>query len=322
MDKLKVFRKEDHEKKQLEEIAHLYFSAPAPASEVPTEPQRSFEAFSPLPRALFVHCAAGRAEGGVSTWFLFNLAVMLKILNGPVLLIGSQHAYEKRFLFGFRPDRERLRVKDGPQILFGHFGPMGLCLLDGRALWRGLGDERDVYPVDPMAGGRVGFRYILSDEVPSGGVFRSLPSLVLLLVTPTTTAPAFLDRATGAEDDLFPGHAGIVVAGAGCAEEADALYVYWRDRLRERCERDLSVENFGVLPSAEVPRLRDPRPPPEDRMGRLRWNERAIRDASLSDVGTSGVGVLEDPASARARFCQTAASLIRKKRDQWVHGIA
>jgi hypothetical protein len=126
----------------------------------------------------------------------------------------------------------------------------------------------------------------------------------------------------GTEDDLFPGHAGIVVAGAGCTEEADALYAYWRDQLRERCERDLTVDNFGVLPSASGPRPRDPRPPPEDRIGRLRWNEKAIRDASLSDAGTTGVGVLEDPESARARFCQTAASLIRKKRSELVHGTA
>jgi hypothetical protein len=77
-----------------------------------------------------------------------------------------------------------------------------------------------------------------------------------------------------------------------------------------------------VLPSVNVPRLRDSRPPPEDRIGRLRWNERAIRNASLSDVGTSGVGVLEEPESARSRFCQTAASLIRKKRFELVHGIA
>jgi hypothetical protein len=300
VDKLKAFPKENQEKKQLEEIAHLYFSTPAPPSEVPKERERSFGAFSPVPRALFVHCASGRPEGGMSTWFLFNLAVMLKILNGPVLLIGSQHAYEKRFLFGFRPDRERLRVEDGPQISSGSFGPMGLCLLDGRVLWRGLKDERDVYPVDPLAGGQVGFRYILSDEAPSGGVFRSLPSLVLLLVTPTTTTPALLESAMGTEDDLFPGHAGIVVAGAGCTEEADALYLYWRDRLRERCDRELAVENWG----------------------RLHWDERGPLDAPLSDLETSGVGVLEAPESARARFCQTAASLIRKKRLEWGHGVA
>ena|GEM_PF-3295021 len=300
MDKLKTFPKENHEKKQLEEIAHLYFSTPAPSSEPPREPERTFESFSPLPRALFVHCAAGQAQGEVSTWFLFNLAVMLKILNGPVLLIGSRDAYEKRFLFGFRPDRERLRVKEGRQVPSGIFGPMGLCLLDGRVLWRGLGDERDVYPVDPMAGGKVGFRYILSDEAPSGGVFRSLPSLVLLLVTPSTTTPAFLDSRLGAEDDLFPGHAGIVVAGAGCSEEADALYVYWRDRLKERCERELSVENWGSL----------------------HWNERTPHGVPVSDAAPSGVGILEDPGSERARFCQTAATLIRKKRLELVHGSA
>jgi hypothetical protein len=236
----------------------------------------------------------------MSTWFLFNLAVMLKILNGPVLLIGSPHAYEKRFLFGFRPDRERLRVEDGPQIPSESFGPMGLCLLDGRVLWRELGNEMDVYPSDPMADGQVGFRYILSDEAPSGVVLRSLPSLVLLLVTPTTTTPALLDGSMGAEDDLFPGHAGIVVAGAGCTEEADALYIYWRDRLRERCDRELAVENWGRLP----------------------WNETASQDTPVSHLGTSGMGVLEHPDSVPARFCQTTASLIRKKRSEWVHGSA
>jgi hypothetical protein len=57
-------------------------------------------------------------------------------------------------------------------------------------------------------------------------------------------------------------------------------------------------------------------------MGRLRWNERAIQDASSSDAGPSGVGILEDPESARAKFCQTTASLIRKKRSELVHGTA
>ncbi len=304
MNKLDIFPKENHEKRQLEEIAHLYFSDPAPPSEAPKEPERSFEAFSLFPRALFIHCAASRPEGGLSTWFLFNLAVMLKILGGPVLLIGSQRAYENRFLFGFRPDRERLRVKDGPQIPSGSFGPMGVCLLDGRVLWRDLGDERDVYPVDPIAGRQVGFRYILSDEAPSGGVFRSLPSLVVLLVTPTTTTPALLDRAMGAEDDLFPGHAGIVVAGAGCTREGDALYRYWRDRLEERCDRELDVENLGMLPPRPIPPSLDPR---------LRGGSGFPSGALLGDVRMASIGVLENPSSARTRFCQTTASLIRKK---------
>jgi hypothetical protein len=300
VEKLKVFPKENQEKKQLEEIAHLYFSDPSPSSETTAESERPFESSSLFPRALFVQCAAGRPEEDLSAWFLFNLAVMLKILNGPVLVIGSECTYEKRFLFGFRPDRERLMVEMETQMPSGSFGPMGLCLLDSRVLWRGLRDERDVYPVDPMAGGRVGFRYILSDEAPSGGVFRSLPSLVLLLVTPTTMTPALLEDRVGVEDGLFPAHAGIVVAGAGCAEEADALFVYWRDRLRERCEGELAVEDWG----------------------RLHWDDRIPWDALPADVGMSGVGVLEDPESVRARFCQTAASRIRKKRLELFHGVA
>ena len=300
MDKLRVFPEKNQEKKQLEEIAHLYFSAPASPSQTPTEPERSFEALPTLPRALFVHCAAGRPEGGVSTWFLFNLAVMLKILNGPVLLIGSELAYGKRFLYGFRPDRERLRVEDGPQTPAGSFGPMGLFLLEGRVLWRGLRDEGDVYPVDPLTGGQAGFRYILSDEAPSGGVFRSLPSLVLLLVTPNTTTRTLLDSPMGQEDDFYPDHAGIVVAGARSSDEADALYLYWRDRVKERCERELAVEDWG----------------------RLDWDKSGRAEPPVSDLETSGVGILEDPVGARARFFQTAASLIRKKRSELFHGIS
>ena len=62
MDKLKTFPKENHEKKQLEEIAHLYFSTPTPSPDPPKEPERTFESFSPLPRALFFHCAASQAQ--------------------------------------------------------------------------------------------------------------------------------------------------------------------------------------------------------------------------------------------------------------------
>ena len=300
MDKLKAFPKENQEKKQLEEIAHLYFSTPAPSSVEPREEERSFDSFSSFPRALFVHCPAGKQGEGMSTWFLFNLAVMLRILNGPVLLIGSERAYEKRFLFGFRPDRERLRVGDGPRIPAGSFGPMGLCLLEGRVLWRGLRDEGDVYPVDPLTGGQAGFRYILSDEAPSGGVFRSLPSLVLLLVTPNTTTRTLLDSPMGQEDDFYPDHAGIVVAGARSSDEADALYLYWRDRVKERCERELAVEDWG----------------------RLDWDKSGRAEPPVSDLETSGVGILEDPVGARARFFQTAASLIRKKRSELFHGIS
>jgi hypothetical protein len=115
----------------------------------------------------------------------------------------------------------------------------------------------------------------------------------------------------GEENDLFPGHAGIVVAGAGSTEEADALYVYWRDRLRQRCERELAVENFGVLPPQPIPPSLDPR---------LRGGSGFPSGALLGDVGMASIGVLENPSSARTRFCQTTASLIRKKRTELMHG--
>ena len=217
--KLKNFPKESQERKQLEEIAHLYFSSPAPQAEAPEKPkagERPLKAFSPFPRAIIVQCAADQPEQGLSTWFLFNLAVMLKILNGPVLLVGSPRLYEERFRFGFRPDRERLRLEQGFRTPSGNFGPMGVCLLDGRVLWKGMEHEGQAWPVEPVATGQIGFRYILSDQARSAGVFGALPRLVVFLVTPATTTPALLDRVMGEEDAFSsgPGQAGIVVAGA------------------------------------------------------------------------------------------------------------
>lgn len=329
LEKLRTFPKENQEKKQLEEIAHLYFSTPAPSSkrdEGPGEPERRqrrpLKVFSPFPRALVVRCLAGQPESDLSTWFFFNLAVMLKILNGPVLLVGSACTYERRFLFGFRPDRERLRIEDGPRVPIGSFGPMGVCLLDGSMLWRGIEDEGKAYEADPMAAGRVAFRYILSDEVGSGGVFRSLPGLVVLLVTPSTTTPALLDRAAGTDGELLPGpgHAGIVVAGAGCAEEAEALHLYWREKLEDRYAGELAVENFGVLPCESVDRPAVFLPRPDSYAGRLGADETALFDTSLRGGTMAGLGILDDPESPQSRSCHTIAARIRKKRSQLVHG--
>ncbi len=287
MKKLENFPKENHERKQLEEIAHLYFSSPAPKADAPPKRERrerSAKAFSPFPRALYVQCLTGEAGEGLFPWFLYNLAVVLRILNGPVLLVASPRLYESRFDFGFRPDRERLRVGHGLRNPSGSFGPMGLCLLDGRVLWKGVGQGGRVHPVDPMAGRQVAFRYILSDEQHAGGVFGWLPRIKVYVVSPDTTTPALLGPELEEEEafDPEPGHAGIVVAGAGSKEEGDALYRYWRQRIEERGGPDLTVEHFGMF----------------------------------SEPGSPGVGVLEDPESAPARFCQKTAALLRDKRSE------
>lgn len=295
MDKLKTFPKEDHEKKQLEEIAHLYFSDPAKPTKPLKEPEtrsRAFESFRRSPRTLFVYCITGRPEHDLSTWFLFNLAVMLKILNGPVLLIGSERSYEKRFLFGFRPDRERVTPGKRMAIPSSIFGPMGVCLLDGRLLGGDFSDVQAGYGTDQRGGGKVSFRYVLSDEVRSGAGFGSVPTLALLLVTPTTMARDLLDFEEEEEEELFAkvSHVGIVVAGAGSSQEAQALYLYWRDRVEARRQEDLVVENFGVLP-----------------LGTRR-----------AGMELGGVEILESPAGEQARRYQETAALVRKKRSEMV----
>ena len=318
MNKLPNFPKEDQEKKQLEEIAHLYFSEPSGVGKSRKDLSHRAQSVSPFPRlpeALFVYCPAGPQQAGLSTWFLFNLAVMLKILNGPVLLIGSEESYEKRFLFGFRPDRERLALQGRPSTSSRSFGPMGVCLLDGRSL---VGDRATAlrgYERAPSMAGHVSFRYILSDEVRAGGLVRSIPCLTVLLVTPKTLTSDLLGRESeeggGFVDRL--GSVGIVVAGASCPEEADALYRYWRDKLEERSERDLVVENFGMLPDEALP--------PGLGLG-SHGKERVLADGLVGEVSVSHVGVLDSPLSAAARFCQSTASLIRRKRSEMLSRFA
>jgi hypothetical protein len=327
VDKRKNFPKEDQEKKQLEEIAHLYFSTPTPPSKGTKKPEtrdRHFEVFSPFPRTLVVLCMADHPQRGLSRWFLFNLAVMLKILNGPVLVIGSEGVYEERYRFGFRPDRERLKIDDGPRIPSGNFGPMGVCLLDGRILCRGLGDEAGVYPVGPMASSMISFRYILSDEVQRSGPLGSLPGLVVLLVTPTTKTTVLLDRMRGADPDLFegPGHMGIVVANAGSAEESDAIYLYWRRKLEERYDGQLAVEHFGALPSGPFIHSRNPRFSSAHPMFGPSATRGAPPERVEGEQGPWGVGILEDPDGPLTRFCRTTASFVQKKRAELLHSTA
>jgi hypothetical protein len=328
LDKLETFPKEDQEKKQLDEIAHLYFSTPAPKSKADQDleqRERPVEAFPRIPRALFVYCTTGESEQDLSTWFLFNLAVMLKILNGPVLLIGSEQAYERRFLFGFRPDRERFGLRDRAQLPSSSFGPMGVCLLDGRLLSRDSDTGYEPPAVVPQVGGHLSFRYVLSDEMRTGALCRATPGLVVLVVTPTTRADDLLKREEKTEGKLFPsmGHVGVVVEGAGCGEEANALYRYWRGKLEDRSNGELEVEDFGMLPGgpsspqASSPDGNDESPPlvPRFRGDRLRGNDMIGLPRELE---MASVGVLESPDSEQARFCQTTAALIRKKRSEMV----
>jgi hypothetical protein len=315
MEKLSAFPKQDYEKKQLAEIAHLYFSSPAAASPTPGRGGRRVRTFSPFPRTLFVRCVAAQPDEGIAAWALFNLAVMLKILDGPVLLIGSERLYERRYLFGFRPDRERLLTFEEPRLPSGSFGPMGVCLLDGRLLWKATGAEEGGHSADALGGRKVSFRYILSDEGPPVVPARALPGFTVFLVTPSTTTPTLLGRVSGADEEAFaePVHAGIVTAGAKSTEEAGALYVYWRNKLVERCEADLNVVDLGALPREAL--ASSPASAPCRAEG-LVGAHKAPFYGPLGEPEPAGISVFEHPLSPVTAFLRSVATSVRTKRSE------
>ncbi len=326
MDELRNFPGRDREKKELEEIAHLYFSrmpsrpekgADGPGAEggpgpsgpsVPGGEPKVGSGIAPAarrflgaPEPLYVCCATDASDRSLATWFFFNLAVVLRVLNGPVLLVASERACESRFSFGFRPDRERVHSRVGMALTSRSLGPMGICLVEGSGLAGELSGRPPARDADLVRCCPVPFRYVLSDEPRLRPLFGFLPGLVLLLVTPSTpeglAGKAILPAEEGGQGFVGrrdrPVHVGVVVAGTSSREEADRLFGRWREMLEgEFTGGDVVVEDFGALEG---------------------WS---ATPGGGADVPGWGIQVLEHPTSLESRWCMTAASRLRAKRRQ------
>jgi len=215
---------QNHERKQLEEIAHLYFSNSDNTARKVQNKKKKNISIQPHPAApLFIYCASSSLESSLSCRFLYNLSVMLKILNEQVLFVGSELAFKNRFSFGFRPYRERYNSNgrvDGPG---GCYGPMGVCLLSQKDLKRREAGEIESKGQAPLMNNPLPFRFILSDEASPNLSTGILPSLILVFRITRSPKGAFANLMSRMGDDFSPssGHFGIVVLDSNTAEEAE-----------------------------------------------------------------------------------------------------
>ncbi len=291
MNKWENYTVKAHEKKQLEEIAHLYFSGSETSSRKVSPAKRKTGLLPQSSPAYFIYCASSRGESSLSLRFLYNLSVMLKIYNETVLFIGSEKAYKKRYSYGFRPHRERVMHKGRADVPLGCFGPLGVCLMDSRSLNNMNNSGTEGIEEGIVLDAFSPFRYILSDEATSSLLLNSLSGLVLFLVTPTTAENAFIEIETKAWEQLSArfDQAGIVVAGTDGFEESEDLYLNWRERLERIYPNKVIMEDYGRFPL----------------------------DVKREDSGAGcEVDVLERPGSGQTKCFQTTASQIRNKRQE------
>jgi len=285
-----IFSPSDAEKKQLEEIAHLYFSSPAPASKEskhPPETEPTLQPPSRTPPSVVVYCAAVEKRASLASVFLYNLALLLKISEDSVLLVCANDTYRRRFSFAFRPDREQRILVGGKAPSRGIVGPLGLRLLDAdcledRHLPLTETPEGNVHPQD------LPFQFILTDHPATTPCSHDSGAIVLFLVTPETPADAFCEWRTGvwSRNTSGPVHAGIVTAEVTGREEAAGLYAQWKGKLGTLLPEACRVESYGMFPVAN--------------------GGEAFRIEGE-------MGVLEHPTSWVTRCCLETAALIRRR---------
>ncbi len=283
------------ERRQLEEIAHLYFPVAdtsggkaGDARENPPEEPSSERKNAPF----LICCTAAGDAAGAAAGCLFNLGVLLKISDGPVLLLGSDDTYRERFSFQFRPDRERFFPWNSPAASGIIRGPMDIRLVEAGAVTGG----RDAGLRDALIGGGMpctgGVHYLLTDDLSAAALFQDLPGMVLFLVSPQTKQEdfGFLREGPMGRFCSRTGYAGVVTVGTGEESEEEELFQRWQEVLTPLFPGDVRVENMGSFPGSS---------------GRGR----------TESGGGIGMQVLEAPGSPETRRLMEIAARIRKKRS-------
>lgn len=287
----------DREKRQLEEIAHLFLSdrtqerrtLPPPVRNLPTAaasaaPKESGPApFWVRPRA------APRDEQWVE-FFLLNLALLFQLADEPTVWIPSRSRAWARAESGLAVRlKARLAAMASADLPLTYCGPMGLRVLPGTP---GEMDRRDFQGVGGPGvqgfGSLEGYRYVLAEEPRGPLPWGTLPCLEIWLVgVPPAERGTQAEDGRGCEEGQFPCRSAFVVVGAASEGEARAAGLQWKEARGLTAPGLREPESLGFIPG--------PLP-------------------AAAGAGPEAMIVLHDPLGWQTRRLQEIASRIRARR--------
>lgn len=275
----------DREKRQLEEIAHLFLSdrteerrtRPPPVRKLPAAAGSAVpKASGPTPFWIRPRAAA-RDERWVE-FFLLNLALLFQLADEPVVWIPSR----RRTWTGAESSlavrlKARLAAMASADLPLTYCGPMGLRVLPGVP---GETDRRDFERVDGSGGqgfgSLEGYRYVLAEEPRGPLSWEILPCLEVWLVG---VPPA--DPGTRGEEGRFHCRSAFVVVGAASEGEARAACLQWREAQGLTAMGRREAENLGFIPGP-LPAAAGPGPEAmivlQDPLG---WQTRRLQEIAL-----------------------------------------
>lgn len=251
----------EREKRQLEEIAHLFFSdrseekKPRPA---PGQNLSKGTTDSVVPRA------AGsppfwirpRAAPGAQEWvdfFLLNLALLFQLADEPVVWIPSHRQDRSRSESGL-PARLKARLAGmaSAGLPLSYCGPMGLRVvprMPGET--NGQLDEALGQPSGWCNVSLVGYRYVLAEEPWGPLPWDTLPCLEVWLVgNPPWSEPRSSAQERRGAERRFSCKSAFVVVGVASEEEARRVGRQWKEAKGSLASGGGEPESLGFVPGA------------------------------------------------------------------------
>jgi len=287
----------DREKRQLEEIAHLFLSDRSEERRTRPPPVRNLPAgaASAAPKAcgpapLWIRPRAAPRDEQWVEFFSLNLALLFQVADEPVVWIPSRWrtwtGAESRLPVRFKA---RLAAMASADLPLTYCGPMGLRVLPGRAGETGRRDFPGVgWPSGPGIGSLEGYRYVLAEEPRAPLPWETLPCLEVWLVGVPPAEPRTRDEdGRGSEEARFHCRSAFVVVGAASEDEARAAGLRWKEAQGMTASGWREPENLGFIPG--------PLP-------------------AAVGAGPEAMIVLQDPLGWQTRRLQEIASRIRARR--------
>ncbi len=292
----------EREKRQLEEIAHLFLSGPCEERKtgpvpVPAQnPSPAASAGSVVPRTagvvpFWIRPRAAPREQDWVEFFQLNLVVLFQLADEPVVWIPSRRQGLSRSESGL-PARLKARLAGvaSAGLPLSYCGPMGLRVLPWaagrRTNWQR--SEGTGQPNGWGAGSLAGYRYVLAEEPRGPLPWEALPCLEVWLVGSQPVLepfPAAQER--GGSESRFRCRSAFVVMGAAGEDEARQAGRRWKEAMGWAASCKDDPEYLGFVP------------------GPLPLH---------AATGRQGMVVIESPLSWQTRSLQEIASRIRARR--------